>query len=82
MHARFVLQPRERAVAVDLADHFLEAALGVLGDAQQSGAPAALLGVANVGPIEICGPESGFVAARAGADLDDHVALIVRVAGQ
>ena len=80
--AGLVLEPREGTVAFDLADDFLEAAHGVLGGAEHVGAPAPSLGVADVGSEKIGGPESGFVAAGAGPDFNDHVAVVVGVARQ
>src|SRR4051794_10927695 len=37
-------------------------------------------GVAREHPVEVARPQAGLVAARARADLDDHVLLVVRVA--
>ena len=46
--------------------------------APPSGSPA--LGVAGEHAVEVAGEQAGLVAARAGADLDDHVLLVVGVA--
>ena len=48
--------------------------------AQRLGLEAAPLRVAGEHPVEVAGPQAGLVAARAGADLDDHVLVVVRVA--
>ena len=40
------------------------------------------LGVADVHPVELGGEQRGLLAAGAGPDLDDHVAVVVRVARQ
>ena len=80
--AALVLESGERAVAVDLADHLFDAAGGVFAEAEHVGLPSLGFGVADVGAEQIAGPESCFVAADAGADFDDHAALVVGVAGQ
>ena len=48
--------------------------------AQDLGREAVPLGVAQVHPQELGREEGGLVAAGAGADLQDDVALVVRVA--
>ena len=54
--------------------------VGAVGRAQRLGLEAAPLGVAGEHAIEVAGPQTGLVAARAAADLDDHVLLVGRVA--
>ena len=47
---------------------------------QRLGLEAAALGVAGEHPVEVAGQQAGLVAAGAGADLDDHVLVVVGVA--
>ena len=74
-----VLEPGECAVAFDLADDLLETAHRVGAGAHDVVPPAPGFGVADVGAEQVGGPESGLVAARAGADFDDHVAFVIGV---
>ena len=48
--------------------------------AQRLGLEAPPLGVAREHPVDVARPQAGLVAAGAGADLDDHVLLVVGVA--
>ena len=82
MDAGFELEPREGAAAPDLGDDFLEAALGALARGQKLGLPAMVGGIALVHAVEIAGEQRGLVAAGAGADFEDDVALVHRVLGQ
>ncbi len=50
--------------------------------AEQFQLPATQLGVASVHPQQIAGKQRRFVAARAGADFEEHVTGVVRVARQ
>ncbi len=82
VHAAFVLEAGEGALAVELEDDLLVAALLTLVGGDDFGPPALALGVARVHAVEVAREEAGFLAARAGAHLDDDVALVVRVPGQ
>jgi len=77
--ARFELQPRIRAVADDAHDDFLVAAdlAGVF--RHDFHLPATALGVACVHAQEVAGEQRGLVAAGAGADFEENVALVVGV---
>ena len=70
------------AAAADFRDDFLEAALGALAHRHDLGLPALLGGVALVHAEQVAGEQRGLVAAGAGADFQDHVALVHRVLGQ
>ena len=48
--------------------------------AEHLGLEAAPLGVLGEHPVEVAGEQGGLVPAGAGADLDDHVLVVVRVA--
>ena len=48
--------------------------------AQRVGLEAAALGVAGEHAVEVAGPQAGLVPSGAGADLDDHVLVVVGVA--
>ena len=76
------LQPGERPAAADLGDDFLEAALGAFGGGKNLGGPALPRGEALVHAEQVAGEQRGLVAAGAGADFDDDVALVHRVLGQ
>ena len=80
MDAAFEFQPRIRAVAVDREADLLEAAKLRLVQADNLGFPAALFGVHRVHAVKVVGEERRLLAARAAANLDDDVPLIVRVA--
>ena len=67
------LEHRVGAVALDLER------VGAVVRAQRLGLEAAPLGVAGEHPVEVARPQAGLVAARARADLDDHVLLVVGV---
>ncbi len=64
----------------DLEDRFLDPAQRALGALQQLDLPALPLGVARVHAHEVGGEECGFVAAGAGADLEDGGAVVERIA--
>ena len=82
VHAALVLQGRVGALAAHLEDDLLVAAVVVLAGAEDLDLEALRLGVAREHAGQIAGEQGGLVAARAGADLDDHVLGVVGVAGE
>ena len=62
------------AVAADLEG------VGAVGRGQRLGLEPAPLGVAGEHAVEVAGPQARLLAARAAADLDDHVLVVGRVA--
>ena len=78
--AALELEHRVGAVAADLERDLLEAA--DLGGRlrEHLGGEAALLRVAGEHLVQVAREQRGLVAARAGADLDDHVLVVVGVA--
>ena len=79
--AGLVFQTREGAVALDGEDDFFEAADAGFVLREDFNAPAAFFGVAAVHAEQVARKEGGFIAAGAGADFDDHVAVVARVLG-
>jgi hypothetical protein len=84
--AALVLQPGEdplalagRAPALDRDRDVLEAAEIALGLVQHLGAPALALREAQVHPQQVAGEQRGLLTALAGLDLQDDVAIVVRV---
>ena len=79
MAAGLELELRVRALPDDARDHFLVAA--ELGGALRNDLhlPALALGVARVHAEQVAGEKRRFVAAGAGAHLEEGVALVVRV---
>jgi hypothetical protein len=75
-------QPTEDLVAHHAQHHFLEAAEFALAGAHDLAAPAGPLGMARVHAQQVAGEERRFVAAGAGADLEEGVARVLRVLGQ
>ena len=82
MDAALELEPAVGAVAVDLDDRLLDPADARLVEAQHLGLEAVPLGVAEVHPQELGREQRGLLAAGAGPDLHDHVAVVVGVARQ
>src|SRR4051794_2154128 len=74
MRAALPLEDRVRAVALDRERVVAVAHL------ERLGAQTLLLGVAGKHPVEVAGPQAGLLPARARADLDDHVLVVVGVA--
>ena len=74
VRAALELEHRVGAVAADLER------VGALAGVERLGLEPAPLGVAGEHAVEVAGPQARLVAARALADLDDHVALVVGVA--
>ena len=82
VHARFELELSKCAAAADLGDDFLVAAHGALVGGNELDLPALLGGEALVHAEQVAGEQRSFITARAGADFEDHVALVHRVLGQ
>ncbi len=80
--AALVLEAGVGALAVDLEDDLLEAALLALAGGDDLDVPVAHFGVAGVHAEEVAGEQRRFLAAGAAADFDDDVAVVVRVGGQ
>ena len=74
MRPALVLEDRVRAVALD------REGVGAVGGLQQLDGEAAPLGVLREHAKQVAGPDARLVAARAGADLDDDVLVVVGVA--
>ena len=79
MHAGFEFELRVRALARDARDDFAIAAVLALVGAQYLDTPALPLGVAAVHAKQIAGEDRGFVAARAGAHLEEQVRIVVGI---
>ena len=82
VHAAFILQLREDALAFDDGDDFLQSADARLGGREDFHLPALRFGVAGVHAEDFGGEERGFVAAGAGADFEDDVLFVVGILGQ
>src|SRR5438552_8297166 len=80
MDAALELEPAVWAVAVHLHDRFLDPADASFVQAEQLGLEPMALGVPEVHPEELGGEQRRLLPTRAGADLEDHVAIVVRVA--
>ena len=81
VHAAFKLQAAERALALDVEHRFLDAAQLRHVVAHGLQLQAVALGVARVHAKQDRAEQRRFVPARALADFHDHVAVVVRVAG-
>ena len=82
MDAALELEPAVRAVAGDLDDRLLDAADAGLVEREDLGRELVRIGVAEVHPQDLVGEQRGLLAARAGPDLEDDVAVVVGVARQ
>src|SRR5262249_47186211 len=82
MHAALELEAAERALPLDRGDHLLETAEPRPTRAEHVDPPAPRLRVAAVHAEELRREEARLLAAGAGADLEQHVALVVGVARQ
>ena len=80
MRAALELQPRVRAVPRDLDDRLLDAADARLAEAHDLGLVPAVCRVAQVHLEELVREQRGLLAARARPDLQDHVAVVGRIA--
>jgi hypothetical protein len=81
MHAALVLQAAVHALAFNRDDGFLQSAAAGVAARHHVELPALTLGVARVHPEQVTGKERCLVAARAGADFEDDVFLVVRILG-
>jgi hypothetical protein len=81
VHARLVLELREGALAVDADDHLAQAARRGARAREQLDLPAPPLGEARVHAEEIGGEQGRLLAARAGADLEQDVLVVVGILG-
>ena len=79
VHAGLELQARVDLVALDLQRGVLDAVDRRVVRVGDVDLPALRLGVADVHAHDLGGEERGLVAAGAGADLDEHVLLVVRI---
>jgi hypothetical protein len=82
MNPRLAPQRAVRPFAGDLEYHFLGAAERAVGERHGLELPAVPLAEAHVHAVEVSREERGLVAAGAGADFDDRVALIEGIARQ
>src|SRR5690606_36463494 len=73
------LEPRVSALADDAADDLLVAAVLAFVRGKHLDAPAVRLRVAAVHPEQVACEESRLVAARARADLEEQVRVVVRI---
>jgi hypothetical protein len=80
VHPGLPLEDRVGAVALDLEGHRLEPADLVRRGRELLDLEAPLGGVAGEHAVDVAGEQRGLVTAGAGANLDDHVAVVVRVA--
>ena len=79
MHAGLELELRVRAFARDARDDLAVAAVLAGIRAQDLHAPALPLGVAAVHPVQIAREDRGLVPARARADLEEQIRVVVGV---
>ena len=82
MNARFVFEFGEGAAAVDFGDDFFIAAHRAFARGHQLDLPSLLGGIALVHAEQVAGEQGGLVSAGAGADFENHIALVHRVLGQ
>ena len=80
--AALELEPAVGAVAADLDDRLLDPVDAGLVEAEHLGRVAMATCVAQVHPEDLRREQGGLIAAGAGTDLEDDVALVVRVARQ
>src|SRR5439155_628770 len=80
VHAALELQPAVGALALHEGDNLFEPAEAGRARGEHLHPPALSLGVAAVHAKQLGGEETRLLAARTGADLEHHVALVVRVA--
>jgi hypothetical protein len=82
VHAGFEFELGERATAADFGDDFLVAAHRAVACGHDLDLPALIGGVALVHAEQIAGEQRRLVAAGAGADFENDVALVHGVLGQ
>jgi hypothetical protein len=80
VHAALATHLAESARPLDLEDRLLHAAQRRLRKREDLDLPSLPLDVARVHPPELAGEQGGFVPAGAGADFDDAVAVVERIA--
>src|SRR3989454_11083488 len=80
--AALELEPAPRPAPVHEEDHVLEAARAGHAGVHDLDLPALALGVLRVHARQVRGEQRGLLAARAGADLDEDVLLVVGIARQ
>ena len=79
--ARFELQPGIGPVAFYPTDDLPEAAVLAFACGQDLQIPALFLGIALIHPEQVAGKNCGFVAARAGADLEEYIVVVMWIPG-
>ena len=82
VYAALELEPRVHLIACHAEHDLLVAAQLGLGFVHDLGLPAALVGVHRVHAVEVSGKQRAFLAARAAANLNVDILLVVRVLGQ
>ena len=82
MHAALVFQLAVDALAAHQRDDFLEPAHRRLAHGREFHAPALRFGIARVHAENLGREQRGLVAARARADFEHHVLLVVGILGQ
>jgi hypothetical protein len=82
VHAALELEIAVRLVTAHRDDGFLVAPGLVLGRRKQLDAHLAALGKARIHAQQIAGEDPGLIAARAGAQLDEDILAVVRIARQ
>ena len=81
VHARFILQLGIGTLAFDLENDFLEPAHADGIGIHHLHLPVMVLGVTGIHAVQVGGKDGGFLAPRAGPDLDEDVLVITRVPG-
>ena len=79
VHAAFVFELAEYALALDLRDHFFGAAYARYAHVEQGHFPALFLGKAGIHAEELGREQACLVPARARADLEEDVLVVARV---
>ncbi len=82
MHAALELETGEHAATFDRGDNLLEAAHGAFSGRKHLQLPPVQVGIALVHAKKVAGEEGRFVAARAGAHLEDGALLVGRILRQ
>ena len=82
VHAGFMLKLGESATAADFGDDFLEAAHRAFARGHDLDFPSLFGRIALVHAKQIACKKSGLVAAGAGADFENDIALVHRILGQ
>src|ERR1700682_3397531 len=82
VHAVFEFQLCKGAAATHLGDDFLEAAHGAFAGGDHLDLPALQACKTLIHPEQVAGEQGGLVAAGAGADFQDDVAIVHGVLGQ